>query len=398
MTGNVGRAVAIVPARYASERFPGKPLAPIAGVPMVVRVLQNMQEARALDDVFVATDDERIADAVRAAGGRAVMTAPELPSGSDRVWAALEGIEADIVVNVQGDEPLLPASVVDALVDALADERFDVATPVVAVPRLTATSPDVVTVARDEDGTAHYFSRTTIPHGADPVWRHVGVYAYRRAALERFVGAAPSRLEQLEKLEQLRTLALGLRIAAVEVDVVLHAVDRPSDVAVVERALEGRTAARAKGGVRLLVLDVDGVLTDGRISYVGGGEQQMSFDVKDGHGLVALREAGIEVALLTGRDSPALRRRAAELGIMHVRAGVGDKASELTDLCAELDVPLEAVCYIGDDDPDLPAMALAGVAAAPADASPSVRLAATIVLERAGGRGAVRELADLLLA
>jgi 3-deoxy-manno-octulosonate cytidylyltransferase (CMP-KDO synthetase) len=398
VTGNVRRAVAIVPARYASERFPGKPLAPIAGVPMVVRVLQNIQQARSLDDVFVATDDERIAAAVGDAGGRVVMTAPELPSGSDRVWAALADIEADVVVNVQGDEPLLPATVVDALVEALADEAFDIATPVVAVPRLTAASPDVVTVARDEHGAAHYFSRATIPHGADPVWRHVGVYAYRRAALERFVTAPPSRLEQVEKLEQLRALALGLRIAAVEVDVVLHAVDRPADVAVVERTLEGRTGAAGVAGVRLLVLDVDGVLTDGRISYVGDAEQQMSFDVKVGHGLVALRAAGLEVALLTGRDSPALRRRAAELGITELRAGVGDKAHELTDLCAALGVPLEAVCYIGDDEPDLPAMALAGVTAAPADASPAVRAAATIVLERAGGRGAVRELADLLLA
>ena len=152
-------------------------------------------------------------------------------------------------------------------------------------------------------------------------------------------------------------------------------------------------------GVRLLVLDVDGVLTDGRISYVGDAEQQMSFDVKDGHGLVALRAAGIEIALLTGRDSPALRRRAAELGITEVRAGVGDKARELTDLCTALGVPLNAVCYIGDDEPDLPAMALAGVTAAPADASPSVRAAATIVLDarrrpgrRARARGPLIEL------
>jgi 3-deoxy-manno-octulosonate cytidylyltransferase (CMP-KDO synthetase) len=393
----VSAVVAVIPARYASERFPGKPLAPIAGVPMIVRVLHNIEQSSSIDRVLVATDDERIATAVRGAGGAVVMTAPDLPSGSDRVWAAIAGIDAEIVVNVQGDEPLLPATVVDALVDRLDDERYDLATPVIRVPRLTAASPDVVTVARDDDGTARYFSRSTIPHGADPVWRHIGVYAYRRVALERFVTAPPGSLEKMEKLEQLRALSLGLHIAAVEVEALTHAVDRPADVAAVERALAGSSDAVAHAAVRLLVLDVDGVLTDGRISYVGDVEQHMSFDVKDGHGLVALRRAGIEVALITGRDSPALRRRAAELGITSVCAGVADKAAELTRLSSQLDVPLGAVCYIGDDEPDLPAMALAGISAAPADASPAVKAAATIVLGRPGGQGAVRELTDLLL-
>lgn len=364
---------------------------------MVVRVMQNIEQSRNIDEVLVATDDERIATAVRDAGGTAVMTAPELPSGSDRVWAAIAAVEASVVVNVQGDEPLLPASVVDALVAELEDDLFDLATPVIGVSRLAAASPDVVTVARDDDGTARYFSRSTIPHGADPVWRHIGVYAYQRAALERFVAAPPSALEQIEKLEQLRALSLGLRIAAVEVDTHTHAVDRPEDIAVVERVLGGISLDAGVVDVQLLVLDVDGVLTDGRISYVGDEEQHMSFDVKDGHGIVALRRAGIEVALITGRDSPAMRRRAAELGIVNVCAGIDDKAAELRRLSGALDVPLGAVCYIGDDEPDLPAMALAGVSAAPADATPAVRAAATIVLGHAGGQGAVRELADLLL-
>ncbi len=370
---------------------------------MVVRVLQNIQQAERVDRVLVATDDQRIADAVSAAGGAAVMTAPELPSGSDRVWAAARSTEAQIIVNVQGDEPLLPARVVDALVQRLLDDggdagdHYDIATPVVNVPRLAATSPDVVTVARDDRGTALYFSRATIPHGADPVWQHLGVYAYRRAALERFVSAGPGQLEQTEKLEQLRALSLGLRVAAVEVDATTHAVDRPEDVAVVERALQSDEAAAPTARVRLVVLDVDGVLTDGRISYVGDAEQHLSFDVKDGHGIVALRGAGIQVALITGRDSPALRRRAAELGITELRAGISDKATELAELSASLQIPLEAVCYVGDDEPDLAAMAMAGTAAAPADATAAARMAATIVLTHAGGRGAVRELADLLL-
>jgi 3-deoxy-D-manno-octulosonate cytidylyltransferase len=390
-------AIAVIPARFASERFPGKALTPIAGVPMVVRVVRNVRESRAISQVIVATDDTRIADAVTAAGAEAVLTSPDLPSGSDRVWAAVAALPVDIVVNVQGDEPLLPGSVVDRLVERLgAEPRFDVATPVVATPREHAVSADVVTVACDGDGTARYFSRAVVPHGAPVVWRHIGVYAYRKPALERFVNAPPSALERSEKLEQLRALALDLRFVAVEVDVVTHAVDRAEDVTVVERLLANPEAPSALS-VRLVVLDVDGVLTDGRISYPGDDEQLVSFDVKDGYGITALLAAGIEVAILSARDSAALRRRARELEIPHLLTGVADKADALTKLAEQLAIPLELICYVGDDDPDLAPMGQAGMSAAPADASAAVRAAAGIALSRPGGRGAVRELAERLL-
>jgi 3-deoxy-D-manno-octulosonate 8-phosphate phosphatase (KDO 8-P phosphatase) len=389
--------LAVIPARYGSERFPAKPLALIDGVPMVVRVLRNVAQAATVDRVVVATDDDRIADAVREAGGEAVITASELPSGSDRVWAVAEPSSAAIVVNVQGDEPLLPATIVDALVRRLLDaDDCDIATPVVRGARITASSPDVVTVACSEAGIAHYFSRSTIPYGAEEVLRHVGVYAYRRDALERFVRAPVGALEAVEKLEQLRALSLGLRIAAVDVDVVLHAVDRPEDVAAVERLLAAPEATAPVARARLVVLDVDGVLTDGRIAYLGDA-QLVSFDVKDGYGIVALRHAGIEVAALTARDSPALRHRAAELGIVHLRTNVVDKVAELAALAREVGVTLAETCYVGDDVPDVAVMATAGLSAAPADAAPEARAAATVVLAAAGGRGAVRELARLLL-
>src|SRR5438309_4697471 len=152
--------VAVIPARYAATRFPGKPLAPIAGVPMVVRVLRNVRESKTAARVIVATDDDRVADAVRTAGGEVAMTDRDLPSGSDRVWAAVRDEDFAIVVNVQGDEPLLPGFIVDAVVDRLrAAAEYDMATPVVRVPRAAAMSPDVVTVACDDAGRALYFSR-----------------------------------------------------------------------------------------------------------------------------------------------------------------------------------------------------------------------------------------------
>lgn len=401
MTLDPGRAntevVAVIPARYASTRFPGKPLALIDGVPMVVRVLRNVRQASRVDRAVVATDDERIACAVQESGGEVMMTSSDLPSGSDRVWAAVDGDHSGIVVNVQGDEPLLPGVVIDSLVEALlAPGAYDIATPVVSVPRQTALSPDVVTVARDDEGTALYFSRSLIPHGSERVWRHLGVYAYRRDALERYVSSPPTSLEGMERLEQLRALSLGLRMVAVEVDVRNHAVDRPADITVVEELLGGGSR-RSPVGVRLVVLDVDGVLTEGGISYLGDGQQLVTFNAKDGYGIVALIKAGIDVAVLSARDSPALRRRAAELGITNVRAGVTDKARALEELARSLAVPLSEVCYVGDDQPDVAPMAMAGLAAAPADAASAAKAEAGIQLEHRGGRGAVRELADLLL-
>lgn len=396
----MARVLAVIPSRYGSSRFPGKPLALIAGVPMIVRVLRAAQSSAAVDRVLVATDDERIAAVVRAAGGEAVMTDPEIPSGTDRVCAAARGSDEEIVINVQGDEPALNPAVLDALVAALdADPAADLATPVVRQARAFIQRTDQVTCVAAQDGHAIYFSRSVIPYGAETVLQHIGIYAYRRPAIERFVALPQPPLERSERLEQLRALDAGMRILAVEVDSPTTAVDRPEDVQRVEAVLAG--AAAPGGGlaaVRLLVLDVDGVLTDGRVTYVEGAEQALSFDIKDGFGLVALRRAGVQVALLTGRGSAALDRRARELGIEHVLSGVEDKPTALRALAESLGCALEAVCYVGDDDPDLAAMAVAGISAAPADASVGVLEHATIRLSKDGGRGAVRELADRIIA
>lgn len=390
------RAAIVIPARYASERFPGKPLAAIGGVPMIVRVWQNMTKSQRAARVIVATDDERIAAAVRAAGGDVAMTDPSLPSGSDRVWAACADLAADVIVNVQGDEPLLPAAAVDQLIARLeADDAADIATGAALVPRAAASSADEVTVVTDDRDHAFYFSRTTIPHGAPTVLRHLGVYAYRRAALARFVEAPPAALERTERLEQLRALSLGLRIAVVTIDVPLQAVDRPHDVAKVERILAGRPPAPL---VRAVALDVDGVLTNGDIAYPGAGDQLLTFNVKDGQGIKSLLEAGIKVGIISSRDSVALRRRCTELGIADVAAGVHDKAAALRAFSDAWEVPLEECCFVGDDLPDLAAFAVAGLSVAPADAVALVRERAQVVLTQPGGRGAVRELAERLLA
>jgi len=231
--------IVIIPARMSASRLPGKPLADIGGAPMIVRVLRQAEKA-GVGEVAVAAGDAEIAKAVGAAGGRAVMTDPHLPSGSDRVLAALERLDpdgrCDVVVNLQGDMPFVAPAVISACLGVLAAEPdCDVATAIApeASPA-DRTDPAVVKAvvslaAGDPRGRALYFTRSTL-YGDGPIWKHVGVYAYRRDALVRFCAAPPSPLEQREKLEQLRALELGLHIWAAVADAAPIAVDTPADL------------------------------------------------------------------------------------------------------------------------------------------------------------------------
>jgi 3-deoxy-manno-octulosonate cytidylyltransferase (CMP-KDO synthetase) len=228
----------LIPARMASTRLPGKPLADIAGLPMIVQVLRRAEAAR-LGPVVVACDDEIIATAVEKAGGRAILTRADHPSGSDRVFEALGVVDPKgrvrIVVNVQGDLPTIaPADIVAALAP-LNDPAVDIATLAAEIHKPEErTNPNVVKVV----GTpvvpgrlrALYFTRATAPTGDGPLYHHIGLYAYRRAALERFVKLPPSPLEQREKLEQLRAVEAGMRIDVAIVETVPLGVDTPQDL------------------------------------------------------------------------------------------------------------------------------------------------------------------------
>jgi 3-deoxy-manno-octulosonate cytidylyltransferase (CMP-KDO synthetase) len=242
--------VAIIPARYGSTRLPGKPLSDIHGKPMIQHVHERTRRARSLDRVMVATDDERIARAVRAFGGEAVMTSRVHATGTDRLAEAAARIDATLVVNVQGDEPMLDPEGIDAAVAALAaDETLPMSTlslPLTDPEEMLA--PSVVKVVTDARGDALYFSRSPIPHArlaaasglgaaaAEAVARglarkHVGLYVYRREALLRVAALPPSPLEQAEGLEQLRALENGIRIRVVERDGTSGvAVDTPQDL------------------------------------------------------------------------------------------------------------------------------------------------------------------------
>ncbi len=234
------KVLAVIPARYASTRFPGKPLALIDGKPMIQHVWERAKLAQRIDQVVIATDDARIESAVQAFGGTVCMTSPDHPSGTDRVWeVARQYPDFDLIFNVQGDEPFLDPVTLDRCVAAMA-AQLDAAIYTAVTPVTEASewqNPNVVKAVMNAQGGALYFSRAPIPyHRAEPtrpaqVFRHIGLYLYRREALARFTQLPPSPLEQLEKLEQLRALEAGMAIYAIELPSAPIGIDTPEDLA-----------------------------------------------------------------------------------------------------------------------------------------------------------------------
>jgi len=246
---NLDDVLVLIPARMASTRLPGKPLADICGLPMIVQVAMRAQEA-AIGRVVVAVDDIRVFDAVSAAGFEVVMTSSDHQSGSDRIFEALQKVDpagkAKFIVNVQGDLPTIDPETVRAALRPLENEAVDIGTLTTEIDNEEdKTAPHIVKVVgspvSDTRLRGLYFTRATAPYGKGPLYHHIGLYAYRRAALERFVSLGPSTLERREALEQLRALEAGMRIDAEIVDTVPLGVDTPADLEKARRILSART-------------------------------------------------------------------------------------------------------------------------------------------------------------
>jgi 3-deoxy-manno-octulosonate cytidylyltransferase (CMP-KDO synthetase) len=238
----------LIPARMASSRLPGKPLADIAGLPMIVHVLRRAEQAN-IGRAVVATDAEEIASAIKAHGGEVVMTRADHPSGSDRVHEALQRLDpdgrADLIVNLQGDFPTIQPDQIAAVLEPLDDPAVDIATLAAEIHDPEEdTNPNVVKVVGSQIAErrlrALYFTRATAPTGEGPRYHHIGLYAYRRAALARFVALPPSPLELRERLEQLRAVEAGMRIDVSIVDTVPRGVDTPADLETARRILTSR--------------------------------------------------------------------------------------------------------------------------------------------------------------
>lgn len=252
------KVTAVIPARYASTRFPGKPLVEILGKPMVEHVYRRTSAAQTVDRVIVATDDQRIFDAVKGFGGEVMMTRNDHPSGTDRLAEVAAAIETDLVVNVQGDEPLIAAQMIDEAVrPLLEDADLQMGTLCSRIDALDDyLSPNVVKVVRDRNGRALYFSRAPIPHPRDipaaelagrlgelDAYRHIGLYVYRRAFLLQYPQLPQTPLEKLESLEQLRAMEHGVALHVATTAHACHGVDTPEDL----RRVEGMMRQEAGG-------------------------------------------------------------------------------------------------------------------------------------------------------
>jgi len=245
----MNRIVGVIPSRWGSTRFPGKSLAMIAGKPMVQWVVERVRQAGRLHAVIVATDDDRIAGCVRALNlpdVQVTMTRADHPTGTDRIAEAVEKLEADAIINVQGDEPLIDPKLIDELAEVIASGDWDMATAATPIQdKEQINDSSVVKALFNRHGQALYFSRSTIPHIREPegisienvYWRHIGIYAYRRDYLLKLVAEPPCALENLEKLEQLRALDMGCRMKVIQTTDFGIGVDTPEDIAKAEALL-----------------------------------------------------------------------------------------------------------------------------------------------------------------
>ena len=238
------KVLCVIPARYASTRLPGKPLSMIAGKPMIQHVYERACQAQLPSEVIVATDNEQVEQAVKAFGGKAVMTSPDHPSGTDRLAeVALKYPDVDIIVNVQGDEPMIPPEIIDRLAEAFeGDDDLSMATMKVLMNEDEYDDPSAVKVVTDLHGYALYFSRSLMPYPRNKpadykVYKHVGIYAYRRSFLLKYAALVPTPLERAESLEQLRVLENGYKIKVLESDFKGIGVDTPEDLAAVNELM-----------------------------------------------------------------------------------------------------------------------------------------------------------------
>jgi len=239
----MAKVIGVIPARYSSSRFPGKVLAPIKGKPMIQRVWERVRQCRRIEDILVACDHPEVMEAVKAFGGRAVMTSDSHPSGTDRIAEAVKNEAVEIIINIQGDEPLIVPEVIDELAGALLDNaEYPMASMMTTIhDEETWQNPNAVKVVVNQRGEAMYFSRAPIPYRRDgkdarevKIFKHIGLYAYRKDFLMKFAQLPDSLLEQTEKLEQLRVLQAGFSIKMIETDYDSVGVDAPVDIAKVE--------------------------------------------------------------------------------------------------------------------------------------------------------------------
>ena len=381
--------IIVIPSRLNSSRLPNKALLRIDGKPLIQRVVEIAKGVRGIDEVVVATDSHEIAEVGKSSGAEIIITTSKPINGTERLIEVMKKKKANYYINLQGDEPLIDCIEIEEALNILINTNNEIVTICRPISLKEAQDPSRVKVIISDKNKAIYFSRAIVPHNTKTLLEHSGVYLFKKNILSKIESLKPTKLENIESLEQLRWLEAGLSIHISLSKRNSISIDTPKDIIEAERILKIKK-------IKTIVLDVDGVLTNGRILYGNNGEEYKEFSTQDGSAIKRLQNQGYMFAILSGKDSKALRRRASDLNINNIILGVKDKSIGIKSIQKNMNIEKDQCAYVGDDIDDIYAMKSCGWNFAVKNAREEVKHYANEIINRSGGEGAIAELESIL--
>ena len=379
----------LIPARMGSLRLPNKPLKEIAGKPLLKWVIELAQNVNFKASLMVLTEDKIIKDFVDSLGVDCFLTDKLHRNGTSRILEILDTIDSDFIINLQGDEPLVNPIDLSNIYEEIKSGNTDIASICHEIDNVEAEEPSNVKVVFDVNQNALYFSRSKIPYGAQTFYCHKGIYAFKRAALEKIKFIKSSFLGKQEDLEQLQWLENNMSIRMLITKNKSIGVDTQEDLIKAENAL-------LSNNIKALICDIDGTLTNGLVWYGNHGEELKSFNVKDGLAIKKLLSKGFKVGFISGRDSVPLRIRAKELGVEFVKFNQADKKKGCLELLSEMKLSAKNVAYIGDDESDIPCCSLIPFSFAVNDCHQVLKQFSRFHLKEKGGEGVINGFIEIL--
>ena len=379
----------VIPARIDSKRLPQKPLLDIAGKSLINWVIEVALKVNFKTEIIVVTDDIRIKEVAEKSGAKSIITSKDIKNGTERILEILDQIDSEFVINLQGDEPLVDPNDLNYLFEKIKSNDSDIVSLCHEIDDFEANDPSNVKVVFDNNSNALYFSRSKIPYGAKSFFCHKGIYAFKRASMEKIKKLKVSKLEDFENLEQLRWLENNISINMLITKYKSIGVDTLDDLLKAENAI---LANKIKG----LICDIDGTLTNGLLWYGDKGEELKSFNVKDGWTIKKLLSKGFKIGFLSGRDSFPLRARVKDLGVEFIKFNQSDKKKGCIELLNEMKLKSSEVAYIGDDQSDIPCCSIIPFSFAVNDSHKDLKEITRFCLNKNGGEAVITEFIEKL--